>query len=89
MHGALVVCTVHNQVHNAEKKKWQEVTPEVMAELREIAEEVGNVDIWEGCCPVCNEIASSSFEQLYAQRYASAAYKEVGYDIILPWEDIE
>ena len=48
MKGAIILCTVHKKVHNAQKREWQEVSQEMLDELLEMAQELGGVDIWEG-----------------------------------------
>lgn len=87
MKGCLIICSVHNQAHNSSKREWQIVSQEMMQELRAMAEEVGNVDVWEGVCPQCVGVASDIFNALYASRYANAQYAEFGSDVIFPKGD--
>ena len=90
MHGAITICTVHSQVYNAKTQNWQSVSDDMLAELREMAQEIGNVEVYEGCCPVCNELAQESFKALYEHRYHTAAYAEMRNEVAMPWEgDIE
>lgn len=87
MYGVLILCSVHSQCYNSAKRQWQVVSQEMMQELLAMAGEVGNVDIHEGCCPTCSEVASDSFHALYASRYATAQYAEFGSGIIFPQGD--
>ena len=87
MHGAMICCSVHHKVYNAEKRFWQDVPVEMLEELREMAQELDNVDVHEGCCDECSLLAHASFRLLHQQRLASAAYKECGSSIRLPWDE--
>lgn len=87
MHGAMICCTVHCKVYNAEKQFWQDVPREVLDELKEMAQELGNIDVFEGCCDKCSVIAQSSFRLLHQMRYQEAAYKECGSLLHFSWEE--
>ena len=89
MHGCLEICTEHSKVWNAKGEYWQAVSGEMLEELKEMAREVGNVSIFEGCCDTCNSAVQASFLTLHQARLASAAYAEVGNEVIMPWEDVE
>jgi len=73
MNGCITLCSVHDQVYNAQRKEWQAVSQEMMAELKSMAQEIGAVDVYEGCCPSCNALALASFRALYEERYARIA----------------
>jgi len=81
MHGTIILCTQHHQVHNASTRQWQEVSQEVFDELTAMAQEIDDVVIWEGACERCVDAAAASFRALNSQRYTEAMTRELGYDV--------
>ena len=81
MNGSLIACSIHLQVHNASTRQWQSISREMYEELLAMAKEVGNVDVWEGACEQCVQLAATSFTVLYQHRYTAAMTRELGYDV--------
>ncbi|MFY9462721.1 MAG: hypothetical protein WAP52_00860 [Candidatus Sungiibacteriota bacterium] len=82
MQGSIIACREHRCVHNATTRQWQEVSQEVFDELMAMAQEIGDVVVYEGCCPTCSEAASQSFSLLYHHRYADAMTRELRSDVL-------
>ena len=83
MHGTMTVCVTHSQVFDSSKREWQCVPLEMMEELFAMVEEIGEIKVYEGCCPDCSGQIIGSHE-LYENRYASAMYAELGGTIVDP-----